>query len=337
MRAAALLVLLLLLIAPPAALGEDRTVSTLPTADLGATMRDWWDRLRGRPAAPAAPAGETARVVSWNVQAVGRSLPRKRKEALRLAVSRLLAGQTPTVFAAQEVANDAGSRALTRMLPDEGRGWTVSFQNTSAPMNNAVYAGPGVVVACGGNLELEGVVHPPHMAHVSVGAADFTLVSVHLTYAKGDASASLAELDRILAWAREQAARPGVDPDFVIAGDFNLPTRKGKVASARAGSQAWTPLEDALGDDFVPLVDEPTSRSGRGGAANNYDHFLVSSDFAAEELLDAGVLDVAAVHAAESEGGSRTSDHYPIALGLRVAGAGRDGRPIALDGSAICR
>lgn len=335
MRAAALL--LLLCAAPSAAHDEDRPVSTLPTADLGGTLRDWWGRLRGRPVPVPVPAGETARVVSWNVQALGKSLPQKRKKALSLAIARLLSGQTPTVFAAQEVANDAGSRALTRMLPGEGRGWTASFENTSAAMNNAVYAGPGTRVDCGGNLELEGVTHPPHMAHVTVGAADFTLVSVHLTYAKGDASASLAELDKILAWAREQAARPGADPDFVIAGDFNLPTNKGKTLSARSGSGAWTPLDDALGGDFIPLVDDLTSRSGRTGAANNYDHFLVSTDFAAEELLDAGVLDVAAVHAAEAEGGSRTSDHYPIALGLRIAGNGRDGRPLGLDGAAICR
>lgn len=336
MRAAALL--LLLCAAPSAVFGDDRAVSTLPTADLGGTLRDWWDRVRGRaPIAPPAPAGTTARVVSWNLQALGKRLPQKRKEALSLAVSRVLAGGAPTVLAAQEVANKAGSKTLTRMLPGEGRSWTVSFEDTSAAMNNAVYAGPGVQVECGGNLELDGVRHPPHMAHVSIGAVDFTLVSVHLTYAGGDASASVAELEIILAWARAQAARPGVDPDFVIAGDFNLPTRAGKALSARADSRPWTPLEDSIGDDFIPLIDEPTSRSGRGGMANNYDHFLVTSDFAAEELQDAGLLDVAAVRQAEQEGGARTSDHFPIAMGLRIAGNGRDGRPLALDGAAICR
>lgn len=316
---AALALLVLFGAAPSFAVDEGREAHSPQTADLPGTLKDWWERLRGRPMPPIpVPADETARVVSWNLQALGKSLPQKRKEALRLAVSRLLAGRTTTVLAAQEVANEAGSKTLTRMLPDAGRGWTASFEDTSAAMNNAVYAGPGARVACGGNLALDGVTHPPHMAHVSIGAADFTLVSVHLTYAKGDASASLAELERILAWAREQAARPGVDPDFVIAGDFNLPTRRGKAASARAGSAAWTPLDEALGGDFIPLVDEPTSRSGRAGVANNYDHFLVSADFAAEELLDAGVLDAAAVRAAEAEGGARTSDHYPIAMGRRA-------------------
>lgn len=335
MRAAWLSVVLLAL---PAFSQEDgRSVSTLPTAELSGTLRDWWERLRGVQPAPPAPAGTTARVVSWNLQALGKRLPQKRKEALRLAVGRLLAGEAPTVLAAQEVANESGSDTLARMLPGEGRDWTASFEDSPDPMNNAVYAGPGVSVDCGGNLALEGVRHPPHMAHVSIGQADFTLVSVHLTYAGGDSAASYAELERILSWARAQAARPGADPDFVIAGDFNLPTRAGRALSARSDSRGWTPLEDSIGEDFVALVDEPTSRSGRSGTANNYDHFLVSRDFAEEELQDAGLLDAAVVRQAEEEGGARTSDHYPIALGLRVRGSGRDGRPLARDGAASCR
>lgn len=335
MRAASAL-LLLLCAAPSPAQDEQRPVHSLPTADLGGTLRDWWDRLRGR-APVSAPAGQTARVVSWNLQRFGRRVSQKRRQAMRLALPRLLAGTAPTVLAVQELSNDRGAALLLGMLPGDGRGWTMSFQDTSAALNNGVFAGPGARVGCGGNLELEGVAHPPHMAHVTIGDADFTLVSVHLTYAGGDAAASHAELERILAWVRAQAARPGADPDFVIAGDFNLPTRAGKELSARAGSGAWTPLDGAIGDDFIALVDEPTSRSGRSGEANNYDHFLVSADFAAEELLDAGALDKAVLHAAEAQGGSRSSDHYPIAMGLRVAGPGRDGRPIAPDGAAICR
>lgn len=334
MRAAALL---LLLCAAPASSQEPAPFESLPTADLRGTLREWWERLQGRPAPAPAPAGATARVVSWNLQRFGRRVAQKRRQSMRLALSRLLSGAPATVLAVQELSNDKGAALLLGMLPGGGRGWTQSFEDDSSPLNNGVFAGPGARVDCGGNVALEGVSHPPHMAHVTVGDADFTLLSVHLTYAGGDAAASHAELQRVLAWAREQAARPGADPDFVIAGDFNLPTGAGKLLSARAGSAAWTPLDDALGEDYVALVDEPTSRSGRSGDANNYDHFIVSTDFAAEELLDAGVLDKALLHAAEAEGGARSSDHYPIALGLRVSGPGRDGRPIAPDGAAICR
>src|SRR5207302_1876020 len=69
--------------------------------------------------------------------------------------------------------------------------------------------------------------------------------------------------------------------DNVVAGDFNLPTRAGKGQSRRAGARGWTPIEDVLDAHvlrgrFKALVDEPTSRED-GEAANNYDHFLVSS------------------------------------------------------------
>jgi endonuclease/exonuclease/phosphatase family metal-dependent hydrolase len=204
-------------------------------------------------------------------------------------------------------------------------------------MNNAIFAGPGVRVDCSGNLDLPGVQHPPHMAHLTVGDADFTLVSVHLSYAGGDASASIAELKAIMAWVRAQAAKPGADPDFVIAGDFNLPTSQGKALSSRAGDRSWGPLEDSLGGGFTALVDEPTSRRGKTAAANNYDHFLVSADFANEELVSAGAVDQSEVALAEREAGARASDHYPIALTFRESGAGLDGRPIALDGASICR
>lgn len=310
------------------------------SADLSDTFRDLWDRFRGREPRPRPEAGDDdvlGRLVSWNVQTLGKKASKAKKDALRLGLGRALAGAGPAILAAQEVANDKGAETLSRQLPGGGRGWTMSFEDTSDSMNNAVFAGPGVTINCSGNLEIEGVRHPPHMAHVSVGNADFTVLSVHLSYAKGDASASVAELKLIMEWVRAQAARPGTDPDFVIAGDFNLPTGRGKEFSVRSADRSWGPIEDSLGPGFTALVDEPTSRHGRSGAANNYDHFLVSDDFLDEELVAAGAVSSAEVALAEREAGTRASDHYPIALTFRRSGAGPDGRPIALDGSSICR
>ncbi len=307
------------------------------SADLSDTFKSLWDRFRGRRPEPAAPSGDLGRLVSWNVQALGRKASKKKKDALRYAINRAFIGAGPSILAAQEVANDKGAETLALQLPDEGRGWTMSFQDTSAAMNNAVFAGPGVRVNCSGNLELEGVRHPPHMAHVSVGEADFTVLSVHLSYAKGDSSASAEELRKIMAWVRAQAARPGADPDFVIAGDFNMATASGKAVSKRSGERSWETVEESMGEGFTALVDEPTSRHGRDGAANNYDHFLVSDDFFDEEFIVAGAVDSAEVAAAEQQAGTRASDHYPIAMTFRKSGAGRDGKPLALDGTAICR
>lgn len=336
-RAPLVLILIFCLTAPvlPA-----HAASVEPAAELGDTFRRMWERFRGRTApAPeaATDAAALGRLVSWNVQTLGKSASKAKKDALRLGLAQTLGGSGPELLAAQEVANERGARTLARQLPDEGRGWTISFEDTSDAMNNAVFAGPGVTVNCSGNLDIEGVRHPPHMAHVTAGAIDFTVLSVHLSYAKGDAAASSAELRLIMAWVRANASRPGADPDVVVAGDFNLPTAQGKTFSVRAGDRSWEPLEDGVGPGFTALVDEPTSRRGRQAAANNYDHFLVSDDFLDEEFVSAGAADALQLASAEREAGGRASDHFPIILTFRASGADAAGRPLSLDGESLCR
>ena len=134
-----------------------------------------------------------------------------------------------------------------------------------------------------------------------------------------------------------RGARRGADPDFIVAGDFNLPTGRGKEFSVRSADRSWGPIEDSLGPGFTALVDEPTSRHGREGAANNYDHFLVSDDFLDEELVVAGAVSSAEVALAEREAGARASDHFPIALTFRKSGADAGGKAVALDGASVCR
>jgi len=304
------------------------------SSELSDTFRGLWERFRGRKPPAQVPDGDGAvigRLVSWNVQTLGAKASKAKKEALRLGLGRALSGAGTAILAAQEVANDKGAETLARQLPGEGRGWTMSFEDTSAAMNNAIFTGPGVRLECSSNLSIEGVRHPPHMAYVTAGDADFTLLSVHLSYAKGDASASAEELKLIMAWVRAEAAKPGADPDFVIAGDFNLPTVRGKGLSARSSERAWEPLEETMGEGFTALVDDPTSRRGREGSANNYDHFLVSDDFL-EELVAAGAVDEREFVLAERSAGARASDHFPIALTFRKSGPG-----VALDGGSVCR
>lgn len=336
-RALAVLLVAVLLSAPARYAGA---APVEQSSDLTDTFRHLLDRFRGRKPPSQIPAGDgenIGRLVSWNVQTLGKKASKAKKDALRLGLGRALTGAGTMILAAQEIANDKGAETLSRQLPGEGRGWTMSFEDTSDAMNNAIFTGLGVRVDCSGNLNIEGVLHPPHMAHLTVGDADFTLLSVHLTYAKGDASASASELKLIMAWVREQAAKPGADPDFVIAGDFNLPTGRGKELSVRSADRSWEPIEEALGSGFTALVDEPTSRRGREESANNYDHFLVSDDFLDEELVAAGAVDEAEVVMAERSAGTRASDHFPIALTFRKSGAGPSGSPIALDGPSTCR
>jgi hypothetical protein len=93
-----------------------------------------------------------------------------------------------------------------------------------------------------------------------------------------------------------------------------------------------------LAERFVVLVDEPTSRDKKGAAANNYDHFVLSSDLHAQEYVEDSaerypaelLLDV------EAKRGATISDHFPIRARFRSGGTGADGRPVKRDGKPIC-
>jgi len=115
--------------------------SAEPSADLSDTFRGLWDRFRGRKPPTQIPAGDggnLGRLVSWNVQTLGKKASKAKKDALRLGLGRALAGAGTMILAAQEVANDKGAETLSRQLPGEGRGWTMSFEDTSDSMNNAI-------------------------------------------------------------------------------------------------------------------------------------------------------------------------------------------------------
>lgn len=316
------LLLASVLLASPA-LASAQDAGPAASESLGDALRRLVDRLRGvsRPAPP--DESGVGRLVSWNIQTFGKRVSASRRDAVARALSAILAGGRPTALAAQEIANAEASATLERMLP---RGWTASFEDTPDAMDNGVYAGPGVRIDCA--FTLEGFRHPPRVAHLTVGEAGFTLIVVHLAYDKGDAEASDSELVRVQAWAKAEAAKPGADPGYVIAGDFNLPTRAGKTESARAGARAWTPLEDELDGGLTALVDEPTSRGRGRRAVNNYDHFVVSPAFRRELLLESGRLDERLVLDAEDAAGARASDHLPIALTFRTRGVSRHGAAI---------
>lgn len=243
-------------------------------------------------------AAEEFSLVSWNVQAFGRV------KAERLALcEQAYAAVVSTdvwVLAVQEIANEKGSALFMSRLP-EGP-WAPSFEDTPDPMDNALYfRGAASAPRRGflfadpetGRPDRSKLLHPARWAHVRAGDFDFTLVSVHLTYARGDARRTKVELRALLEWAAAYLAEPANDPDVVIAGDFNL--------SAEELEELAAPLKLRV------LVTEPTTKGRR-----SYDHFLVSEDVA-EELVAAGrsPAEVPPV-----------SDHFPIVARFRSKGPG---------------
>lgn len=310
----------------------------------GGSIWDWFRlKLKPKPKPPAAE-GEVFSVVSWNLQTFGTRIKAARRQASEGIIGRIFADPGAKVFAAEELANDKAEAALEKELDGASGRWTADFQNSSDAQDNAFFVRSDARVECGSFLfsDRESSRHPARVAHIRVGELDFTMIVVHLAYDGGGSESSVTELRAVLGWLESYASRPGADPDVIIAGDFNLPTRAGKRASERAGSSEWPPLEDVLAEHrrlrLVPLVDEPTSRE-HGRPANNYDHFILSGP-----LFDRAYVPGSArrmpeelLTAVEAQLGVQVSDHFPISARFRSSGPGYDGKPIAVDGEATCR
>ncbi len=276
-------------------------------------------------------------IVSWNVQTFG-SVSHERQRACRAAYEAVISTSV-YMLAVQEVANERGLRTLRGLLPDGPPEWAASFDDTPDSQDNALlFRESRVAVMRTGFLFADPVLgrpdrrraaHPARWAHVRVDDFDFTLVTVHLAFKGGDANAARREFFALLDWLSEYLSDPNSDPDVIVAGDFNLPSEKGKRLSRRGGEAGWFTLESLIREHgklaagknrLSVLVDEPTSRS-QGRPVNNYDHFLVSRDVF-EEFLSAGRGPVEAIERAQKRWGAQVSDHYPIAARFRSRGRG---------------
>jgi exonuclease III len=340
--------LTLLLCAPVSAEPVEKTrVAFDWNFDLGSLFRFGKNKARSQDDPGGAPAGPPSfRIVSWNMQTFGSHIKERRRLAAAEAIAKIFSDPANKILAAQEIANKEGASTLSEMLSADREDWRQSFKDTRDSQDNGFWTRGGVRVDCERPLFSDPAlsVHPAHFAHMRVGDFDFTLITLHLTYQKGNAESSVAELRHVLDWLREYLPKRGADPDVVITGDFNLPTRKGKGESARGGSGAWTALEDVIdeypmfrGEGVAALVDEPTSRS-HGETANNYDHFLITRHLRSGAYIEGSARRRPAdiLEAIERLHSVQVSDHLPIAAEFRSGGAGADGLPIRPDGDGAC-
>ena len=179
--------------------------------------------------------------------------------------------------------------------------------------------------------------HPPVVAHASVDDFDFTFIGVHLTFADGNTSESMRELDNVKDFLDIYFRTQGHDPDVVICGDFNTPS----LMSGQTGRNGIT-LDDAFANDarfqtgerrFVVTIHDPTSRNSSTGApVGNYDHCVISAD-AMEEFIQARRVQTNILTDDPEDPEERlTSDHFPVVAFFRTRGEG-----ISLDLSRIVR
>jgi endonuclease/exonuclease/phosphatase family metal-dependent hydrolase len=294
----------------------------------------------------AVPDGVFA-LVSWNIQ-VGGAAPTAgaaRPPQVQAALAALFAG-TYQVLAAEEVSSTAHAEKLRQLLPGATSDWSVSFTDTTSDMDNGFWLrtsvalrADDVILHTGARdpaarvlIDADKAKHPPRIGHFTVGDFDFTLIAVHLTFEGGSTTESAREFRHLLDFLDAYFSTAGHDPDVIIAGDFNTPSR----LSGQTGQNGVT-LDGLLDADprfqvgerrFVVTVHEPTSRRttgvGKGQPAENYDHFILSAD-CLEELVQARRVDTTVLLDRSGElqpDGSRrlTSDHFPIVAFFRTAG-----------------
>jgi endonuclease/exonuclease/phosphatase family metal-dependent hydrolase len=262
-------------------------------------------------------------------------------------------GGTYQVLAAQEIPSGDSAELLQSMLPGGASAWLVSFFDTTDTMDNGFWYRTGITLQdsfplfvtnqrdVAGRIFTDQVktTHPPVVAHFVVEDFDFTLVTIHLAFASGDVSETVAELRNVLDYLDWYFQQPDHDPDVVVCGDFNLPS----ILSGEAGAGRMT-LDAVFDKDprfqvgerrFAVTVHEPTTRNSAiagGMPVNNYDHCVVSAD-TMEEFVEARRVSTDILTGNTDDPEVRlTSDHFPIAAFFRTRGDG-----IALDHKARIR
>lgn len=288
-------------------------------------------------------------IISWNIQVGGTSTASDspRPQMVWSALGGMYSG-TYQLLAAQEVPNSDSAEYLRRLLPG-GRVavWMSAFIDSTDSMDNGfwyrtsgrngAFLRDSFLLSTTDRRDSAGriiadesrAVHPPHVAQFEVGDFDFTIISLHLTFANGDTSESVRELRGILDYLDWYFDQPDHDPDVIVCGDFNIPS----VMSGQTGRGGIT-LDDVFDRDprfqigerrFVVTVHEPTSRSSAangGGPARNYDHCVLSAD-TLEEFIQARRVstNILTDHPEDPEA-RLTSDHFPIVALFKTRGEG---------------
>ncbi|HOX21984.1 MAG TPA: endonuclease/exonuclease/phosphatase family protein [Elusimicrobiales bacterium] len=269
-------------------------------------------------------------IMSWNLQTFGHLKP-ERLAAVRKAYEAAVSSNVYAI-AVQEIADNKGMETFLALLPGGTTQWAASFENSPDRQDNGIaYRKECSTVAAEGFLfrDAQGLpdqsksLHPVRWARLKTGDLEYTLLSLHLTFQRGDASQSARELGFILDWTVSKMSAPVPERNFIIAGDFNLPTRKGKELSKRAKEKKWLPLEPLFKTNgagaLAVFVDEPTSRPHKQ-PYNNYDHFIVSPALAGS-VAKAGRLPIEHVDKADHNSTAMVSDHYPVMLRLEFSTA----------------
>jgi len=283
-------------------------------------------------------------LLSWNTQVGGTSTDpgAQRPPMVKSALSRAFAG-TYSLLAAEEVPNTSSAQFLQTLLPGRSTNWTTNFFDSSDPMDNGTWFRNAAILRDSFALFTTGAQnvdgsssadttkaeHPPQVAQFAVGDFDFTLITVHLTFAGGDTSESAREMRNILDYLDWYFTQPDHDPDVLICGDFNTPS----LLSGTSGKDGIT-LDQIINSDprfqtgerrLAVTVHEPTSRNSAtsgGLPVSNYDHCIVSANALNAFIQARRVATNVLTDDPQDPEARLTSDHFPIVAFFLTRGPG---------------
>jgi len=225
-------------------------------------------------------------IVSWNV----RGYPEK-QQAHRIWFSKQLVKLSPDVICVQEIANE---KSVSSFLSTEDGFSQAAFLNSSDGQDNAIFASDSVTIK--DIPDPSGFQHPVQAAFVSYKGFDAVIVTVHLSWT----NVAMREQEKV-ALTKVVSEMKKLDPDVIIAGDFNT-KEKGIQALAKATG-------------LIVMIPHGQDGVGTTHANNRYDHFLVTPDLAAEEAVSCRIETYSGDDLTNAK---KTSDHLPVIARFRT-------------------
>lgn len=242
---------------------------------------------------------------TWNV----RGYPETTSER-RVWFSEELQAMGVHVLCVQEIANQ--DRVDIFISTEEGFTQAAFKDLPSSRFDNAVFFPPEIHIV--DVADPPGFQHPAQAVYFRYQGLDAMLITVHLAWTDKEQRAKERELlINVVRRALE------VDPDVIIAGDFNTTEEPGDTIFGLANSLGLTILM-------------PDNRAiGTTHAGNTYDYILVSPDLYNEEALH----DCRIVVFKDEQIASEVSDHRPVIASFQTDLAYSDWPPTIQDPFAV--
>ncbi|HZD26706.1 MAG TPA: endonuclease/exonuclease/phosphatase family protein [Alphaproteobacteria bacterium] len=246
---------------------------------------------------PPSALDESLNVATWNVREFGR---KRRSDTAILFIAEIVSQFD--LVALTELRSDLAD--LKRLMERLGRYWKVVMSDfIDDPGGNeeriAYLYDSRMVVFTGlaaeadaPRVERGGERLPefswwraPYMASFAAGSFDFVVLAAHIRWGSG-VNDRLRELDEFRQWVvRRRSTGAAVDNDFIVLGDFNVPSLRSSAYRALSGDPASPDLMMPAGLAKLPgsnlerdarydqILHSPTQLdrfSGRGGVLDFY-------------------------------------------------------------------